>query len=104
MQLKWKVSEKSTGRYSSFHKRAFPMAYWKDSGRPAASLDCDLAYSGYLSKLEELPNGYLITIRVSVPSENSWKWAILKKRAKSVKEAKELAEDFFLRNPDMIIN
>lgn len=101
-KLKWKVSEAETGRYASFHKRAFPSAYWND-GSPAAYMSCELSYQGAYLKSPDLPNGELITIRVTIPDGDKWKWAVLKLKAKSVPEAKQIVKEFFENNPHVII-
>ena len=44
--------------------------------------------------------GFDIKVFVTVVDEKiTWKWRLLKKRARSVKEAKELAADFYAKNP-----
>lgn len=101
-KLKWKVSEAETGRYASFHKRAFPSAYWND-GSLAASMSCELCYHGSYLRANELPYGNLITIRVTIPDGDNWKWAVLKLKAKSVPEAKQIVQEFFENNPHAII-
>jgi len=101
-KLKWKVSEAEKGRYASFHKRAFPSAYWND-GSAAVALHCELRYHGSYLKASDLPNNELITIRVTIPDGDKWKWVTLKHKAKSIPEAKQVVQQFFDANPHAII-
>lgn len=43
-KITWRVSEAPTGRYRSFHKRAWPMAYYNDCDKVAASIYCEESY------------------------------------------------------------
>lgn len=44
LKLKWKVQEKETGRYASFHKRGWPDAEY-ENGDTAVMITCEDSYN-----------------------------------------------------------
>lgn len=100
MKLIWKVGEAPTGRYRSFFKRSWPLAYFdKAKNFPAASISHAESYTAALAKADDIGE---IEIRVAIPKGTSWDWARLKARAKNLDEAKKLAADFFERHPEYV--
>lgn len=101
MKLFWKVGEAPTGRYRSFFKRSWPMAYFdKDHDFAAVLIDYEESYTTALAKSEDIGE---IKIRVAIPTPGgSFNWALLKKRAKNLKEAKEFAAEFFEQHPEHV--
>lgn len=98
IKLKWKVAPAPTGMYRSFHERGWPSASYNDSAEtPAAMLLCDQSY--HPADVKSCNHGE-ITIKIADHSVGvHWKWRTLKRRAKTLAEAKELAADFLTRNP-----
>lgn len=93
--LKWRVDPEPTGRYCSFQKRGFPSADYPGE-RPAADIRCKESYVPSLHKdatnLElEL---FVAQYYVGEAGNETFKWRRLKKRASSIKEAKEILAEF----------
>ena len=87
-KIKWKVAEKETGRYASFHKRGWPDAYYSN-GDIAAALYCDDSYCPRLAKTGEHGD---ITVRIADYSTTPWRWRTLVKRCKTLPDAKSLVD------------
>jgi len=102
MKLKWRVSPKPSGRYRGFDVRGWPDADFTD-GNTAASIECSEEYYPSIAKSGEHSE---LTIRVAAwgydkkPGGSAFTWLTLKKRAKTLKEAKELAAAFFDKYPE----
>jgi glutamine amidotransferase-like uncharacterized protein len=100
MKLIWRVQPVPTGRYRSFEKRGWPEATFDNQDKtPAAMIACEVDYKISIAKSGNHPE---LTVRVRVPSETSWKWATLKKRAANMREAKDLVDLFYKANPQYI--
>lgn len=90
-KIKWKVSDRPTGPYSSFQRRSWPFAEYP-SGEIAASLHCDDEYMP--SKIKD-GNHAPIKIRIAkYKPTGGFEWLSLKKRGATLKEAKEIAKAF----------
>jgi len=103
MKLKWRVGEVKTGRYRGFFKRSWPSANFMD-GNTAAAIYCDDEYYPSIAKSGEHSE---LIVRVAAwgykePGCGVFKWLTLKKRAKTLKEAKELALAFFGKFPEFM--
>ena len=95
-KLKWRVSPAPTGRYRSFERRGWPSA---DLGeRSMVTLYCEDEYVP-----ADIRSGNHGPIKVHVANRHTdrpqFTWRTLKQRATTLAEAKELAQDFFDRNP-----
>lgn len=96
--LKWKVSEKPSGLYSSFSRRQWPSATYTRSGCPAVDLSCD---DEYIPEFVKENRHGPITIRVAEwhndpairDKKGSFTWRTLKVRANTLLEAKQFAEN-----------
>jgi hypothetical protein len=99
--LKWKVCAPTTGRYRSFQKRGFPDADYTD-GSTAVSLSCN---DDYIPKDVKFGNHSEITIRIACydvhEQAGAFTWRTLKQRAKTLVEAKQLAENFINQYPEI---
>ncbi len=94
MKLKWKVAAAPTGPYRSFFKRGWPTAEFS-TGQVAAQITCADAYSSKQKTHGEL------TVRIADYSSSSgFQWRTLKARAKTLDEAKTLAQQFFQTHPE----
>lgn len=97
----WRVSPAPTGRYRSFQQRSWPSASFEsEDGKAAAHLVAEdgREYRGIYLHQEDL--GFKLKVRVAIRAEGPpgyWKWATLKARATSIKEAKELVKGFYSR-------
>ena len=102
MKLIWRVGSIPTGRYRSFEKRLWPGASFNSvEGPAAASIDADESYNPCYSKKDDV--GFDLKIRVTIPTDdNRFEWKTLKKRVRSIKEAKELVQEFYEQNPKYI--
>ena len=97
MKYKWKVSEPPTGRYRSFHKRAWPSAYYLDpEKRPAALMNCEKSYHPKEARSGNHPE---LTVRVADHSQKPFKWLVLKKHFATIDEAKDGFEEFRKKYP-----
>lgn len=98
IKLKWRVCPKPTGPYRSFEQRSWPGADFL-SGDPAAQIICDDQYEP--SRISGADHGPL-TIRVAYYNKDKvgFEWKTLKARARTLSEAKELAQKFFTTNPE----
>ncbi len=90
MQIKWKVQEKPTGKYSSFEKRGFPEAFYKD-GSIAAHIYSDGDDYEYVTKQKEYKS---LVLRFADYSVTPWKWRQFTKRFKTIDEAKKTLSKF----------
>lgn len=101
IKLKWYVQPAPTGRYRSFERRAFPSADYIGFPRAlaAASLHCK---DDYVPADVKVGNHAEITIRVAMWNKetNGFNWVKIEQKAKTVKEAKQVAEDFINSNPE----
>lgn len=95
---KWKVASEPTGRYRSFEKRDWPTAYWPNE-KPAFKIYCDDAYTPRRARGESA-HGELKVMVAHHKDEGGFEWKMLKKRAATLVEAKQLAEDFIKQFPD----
>lgn len=105
VRLKWKVGEPPIGRYRSFDKRGWPTAYYADD-RPAAHIDCDDAYAP--SRVRAGAHGEL-SVRIAQyhhteaerKAKGAFTWRTLKKKVKTLAEAKDLAARAIAARPDI---
>ena len=95
IKLKWKVSEKPTGRYRSFSRRSWPDA-WYENGDIAASIICE---SEYVLANVKIGNHKALRIRIADHAMKPWLWRTLMQRAHTLKEAKELVKEFLNEHP-----
>lgn len=95
IKLTWRVGVAPTGQYRSFERRAWPSADYKN-GKAAAFMSHADSYEPSLHKDAE---GLGIKLHVAVwvlQDDGHWvfKWRVLNKRATSIKEGKEIMEEF----------
>ena len=99
LKLKWRVCEKATGLAAIGYHRGWPSGgIGEDS---IISLHCEDSY--FPPDVREGNHGpikILITDRRALGP--GFKWVSLKKRASTLEEAKELAQDFVNSNPRFI--
>ncbi len=103
--LKWTVAPVATGRYRSFEVRGWPSAYYAD-GLSAVTLYADKAYSKSASE----DGSATIEIRIADWSvgktpegrkvNGAFKWRRLTQRAKTLRQAKQMAEAFVTAHPE----
>lgn len=101
IKLKWKVQPAPTGLYRTFSNRPWPWAYFdKENDFVAARIDhVDREdYSAYRAKSDS--QRLIVTAAVYV--DGNWRWQRIKKVAKSYAEAKEIANEFFSQNRDLM--
>jgi hypothetical protein len=85
-QIKWLVEEAPTGRYRSFHRRGWPTAKHKITGRTLFSIGCEDDY------INGKPPHGLLSLRVAKSNENdSWDWVVLKRKFETLAELKAAA-------------
>jgi len=102
LKLVWKVGSVPTGRYRSFEKRSWPNAYFSgaDNAGAAASIDADESYEPRHRKMNDV--GFDLTVRITIVTDQGWEWRTLKKKARSINEAKELALNFYKQNQQYV--
>lgn len=95
MKIKWRVAEAPTGRYRAFQRRGWPAAEWPD-GKVAAMLSCEDDYSPARARGEV----HHAEIRVYIADHShlttdgrpTFQWKLCKARARSLEQAKRIAE------------
>lgn len=99
-RIKWEVEPAPTGRYGSFEKRGWPIGFLDGDGQRVL-IRCNDEYVPARVKTGDHSE---LTVSVDIYDNitGKTKLATLKQRAKTLKEAKELAEGFFARNPGAI--
>ena len=101
MKLQWKVSEAPTGPYRAFYDRAWPVAYYKGTSKPAVFLHCPEGYVPALVKDGKHSPITIIVLHHNHPDEpTSWKRFQLKAKAVTLEQAKQRAEAFLMGHPD----
>ena len=99
INLKWAVEAAPTGQYRSFFRRGWPTATW--NGKAAAALFCE---DEYVPANVRSGNHGEITIKFADyrAAGTGFVWKTLKRRASTLDEAKQIAKDFLIRNPDFL--
>lgn len=95
IKLTWRVGAAPVGQYRSFERRAWPSASYKN-GTCAAFLSHEESYEPSLHKDAVDLNIKLHIAQWIQKEDGSWafKWRVMSKRASTIKEAKQIAEDF----------
>lgn len=100
-KLKWQVSSAPTGRYRSFERRGWPMAYAGD--KVIAHMTCE---DDYVPKKVREGTHKPIKVRVAQYSDTDqerggrgFKWRTLKQESATLDDAKKLAQYFFDNHP-----
>ena len=101
VKLKWKVSEAPTGHYKSFANRSWPTADLED-GRVAFHLYSEDEYVPALVK-EGKHTEIVISVADWSEKKNTFVWKRLKRRAKTLNEAKEIAKEFAEKFPQVFV-
>ena len=102
MKIKWEASPVPTGKYRGFSTRVWPSASF-ENGAYAATLSCADEYVP--AKVKSGDHSEII-IRVALhgvnPPESGLKTATLKRRAATLKEAKQIVVDFYNAKPQYV--
>lgn len=104
MKLVWKVKDVPTGTYRSFDRRGWPNAYYETKdGQPAVQLLCEDEY-----RPDNVKSGNHKEITVCVAfyhpksdSRGAFTWRKVKRKAKTLKEAKEIAQTVINSHPEI---
>lgn len=94
-KIKWKVAEKETGRYASFHRRSWPTAYY-NNGAVAASILCE---TEYIPSQMKTGNHSPLTLMIADYSFYPYKWARLKTSFATLQELKDAFQKFIDAHP-----
>jgi hypothetical protein len=102
IKLKWHVQPAPTGHYRSFESRGFPDADYANLPKAlaAVSLSCK---DEYIPSDVKIGKHSEITIHIAFWHEDKkgFDWKQLKSKAKTLKEAKEIAENFINAYPQV---
>ena len=100
MKIVWKIAEAPSGRYRSFHKRSWPMAY-KDSvdGPCLFMLQCEDAYRPANAKDGTHAPLELYIADYSV-ADQGFKWRKLKRTFATLAEVKETCKTLYEQWPN----
>lgn len=93
--LKWKVSAKPTGPYSSFHKWSWPTADYR-TGQMAAQISCEQDY--HYNKREHAP----LFLWLADHSGDKWQWRKFKQPLENMEAVKDYAEQMLQKYPQFI--
>ena len=95
--VKWKVSEAETSRFSSFHKRGWPMANYKADGEVAAMIMCEDAYvPRHVASGDHAP----LSLRIADHSVKPWAWKRAKATFTTLQEAKDALDRILTSHPE----
>lgn len=99
-KLYWKVGDKPVGRYRSFDKRSWPMAYYDKEGNVAAAIIyCD---DSYVPSAAKSGAHSPLTIHVADYSKGvSFVWRKANRTAATLEEAKAIAEGILRKYPEI---
>lgn len=98
VKLKWRVQEKPTGRYRSFHKRGWPTCSYVDDNMSHAGHIAAVDGRGYVPREAE---DVLLEVWVACRSgQVNFTNLRMTKRFKGLKAAKAGLEDFIQRHPE----
>lgn len=102
IKLTWKVDPKPTGRYASFQNRSWPMAEVR--GHAVIQISCADQYEPWRVRTGEHAEltVMLAQWRDRPGDSKTFDWRRLKRRARTLDEAKELARQFLEANPSWI--
>ena len=102
VKLKWYVQPAPTGLYRSFERRGFPSADYASLPRECAAVKL-LCADEYIPSDVKLGKHSEITIRIAFWHEDKqgFEWKTLRTKAKTLKEAKQYAEDFINTFPQV---
>jgi hypothetical protein len=96
----YRVADKPTGMYRSFEHRGWPSGNYAGTDEPAVHISCEDDYVPWRVKTGEHAE---LTVRVADHSAKPcWQWRTLKKRCKTLQEAKDLVETFLAQFPQFI--
>jgi len=91
-KIKWKIQPKETGRFASFHKRGWPMAWYvpprgtpDDHEKPAISIHCDDSYS---KRVADSSEHQPLHVYIADHREKNWQWRKLKNSYSNLDDAK----------------
>lgn len=93
--IKWRVQEAPTGRYRSFERRGWPIAYYAD-GSIAAQIKCE---DDYKPRSIETGDHRLLKVNFTDYSVEGRPWRRLKIEFKTLDDAKLAFENFIKHNP-----
>lgn len=100
-KIKWKVSEVPNGFYRSFSKRGWP--YGDINDEPAFYIGCEEAYVPSNAR-----TGNHMALKLSFADHRQktfgYTWMTFKKRFATLQEAKDFAQGFADRNPEIFVN
>lgn len=102
MKLIWKKSDPPFGRYRSSQKRQWPRAYYNsEDGKLAALLDCVDEYVPANVKINDHGLIKIFVLHYQHPEATEFgKLFILKNKAKTLDEAKDMAYKFLKKHPE----
>ena len=96
IKIKWKVCEPSIGRYRSFYPRGWPSAEY-ENGNHCARIYCS---DKYVPRNVKTGNHSELTVAFADWRTKPWTRKSLKKRFKTLKEAKEAFQEFIEKHPE----
>lgn len=88
---KWRVDPEPIGSYRAFAFRGFPSANYPN-GEPCASIRCKDSY--HPANHKDATNLVLEVWVAVYENDNSWNWARMTARPKSIAEAKKQVHEF----------
>jgi hypothetical protein len=97
LKIKWKVSEKPTGSYASFHFRSWPIAFFKKSDKCAINIHCADSYEPW--RVKENKHAPL-TVYIAQHVDGTFHWRKLKNRFATLDEAKAAGVRALGAHPD----
>ena len=95
-KIVWRICSVPTGRYRSFERRGWPMAYHGKDGPIAATISCE---DDYCPRDVKTGNHQELTVRITDHSVRPWKWKVARTKCKTLAEAKALVARILAQNP-----
>jgi len=98
----WKTQPESPTKHLRFYQPCWPIAYFRGDGYGFIAAELHAPYE-YDEKYEHKKDvGFDIEIIVTIPDVGPFRFRTLKKRARSIEEAKQLISDFYDAHPEFI--
>lgn len=98
--IKWRMAPVPTGRYRSFERRGWPVAWYMPAGKPCAFINCEDEYRPSKVRTGEHAQLTIVVCHHQHPERgNSWVRFKLRKTAKTLEEAKRLVYEFCKEHP-----
>ena len=99
VKFKWTIAEKLTGLMRVSSKRHWPTAKFSGTDLCAVTIYCENSYNSRIVKSGQHAE---LTVCIADHSRTPWVWRKLKRQAKTLAEAKDLATRLYQNHPEYL--